>query len=446
MRVARACSASALLLSGCQTFSPDGGMDAVSGIVGRELNKDVAALRTPQEVHAARARVAQLLRRRLTPTRRCRSRSSTIAACRRPTTSSASRKPRWCRRACRRIRRSRASRLSGAVEIEIERRIVANILALATLPARAEIAADRFRQAQLRAAEETLRIAAETRRAYYRAVAARELGGFLTQAKSAAEAATELAKRLGETGAMNKLDQAREQVFYAETTAQLATRASARQRARAPRAADGAVGRRPRFQAAGCAAGPAAAAAGLAGDRGRGAAAPGRSADRAHRARGAGQVLRAHAGDALHQPSRRGRAVSNDARRASRRQECATAASRSSCKFRCSISARCACGRRPRPIMQAVNRLTEKAVNVRSEARDAYRGYRSTYDIAAPLPARGAAAAQDHLRRNAAALQRHADRRVSLLDRGAPAHRRNHRRDRGRAQFLARRATDLEPR
>ena len=32
--------------------------------------------------------------------------------------------------------------------------------------------------------------------------------------------------------------------------------------------------------------------------------------------------------------------------------------------------------------MQAVNRLLERAVNVRSEARDAYRVYRSTYDIA----------------------------------------------------------------
>ncbi|MFX6903668.1 hypothetical protein ABTH48_20055, partial [Acinetobacter baumannii] len=30
----------------------------------------------------------------------------------------------------------------------------------------------------------------------------------------------------------------------------------------------------------------------------------------------------------------------------------------------------------------AFNRLTEKAVNVRSEARDAYRVYRSSYDIA----------------------------------------------------------------
>jgi outer membrane protein TolC len=33
--------------------------------------------------------------------------------------------------------------------------------------------------------------------------------------------------------------------------------------------------------------------------------------------------------------------------------------------------------------LQAVNRLTDKAVQVRSQARDAYRSYRSTYDIAA---------------------------------------------------------------
>ncbi|PMZ82320.1 TolC family protein, partial [Pseudomonas sp. FW306-2-11AD] len=31
---------------------------------------------------------------------------------------------------------------------------------------------------------------------------------------------------------------------------------------------------------------------------------------------------------------------------------------------------------------KSFNRLTEKAINVRSEARDAYRVYRSTYEIA----------------------------------------------------------------
>ena len=53
------------------------------------------------------------------------------------------------------------------------------------------------------------------------------------------------------------------------------------------------------------------------------------------------------------------------------------------------------------------------------KARDAYRAYRVAYDIARALPARSAAAAQDHLGRNAAALQRHADRRVRAAGRSA---------------------------
>src|SRR5690606_32418869 len=88
--------------------------------------------------------------------------------------------------------------------------------------ARAQIAEDRYRQAQLRTAERILRLAAETRRAFYRAVAAAQTAAFLARSKEAAETATKLARRLGETGAMNKLDQAREQVFYAEITGQLA--------------------------------------------------------------------------------------------------------------------------------------------------------------------------------------------------------------------------------
>jgi outer membrane protein TolC len=74
--------------------------------------------------------------------------------------------------------------------------------------------------------------AAETRRAYYRAVGAQQIVALLAQAQAAALAATELARRLGQTGALNKLDQAREQVFYAELTGQLAT---ARQRAQTER-------------------------------------------------------------------------------------------------------------------------------------------------------------------------------------------------------------------
>src|SRR4029450_523423 len=59
-----------------------------------------------------------------------------------------------------------------SIELDVERQIVARILSLATWPARSKLAGVRFEQAEFRAAEETLRLAAETRRAYIRAVAA----------------------------------------------------------------------------------------------------------------------------------------------------------------------------------------------------------------------------------------------------------------------------------
>ena len=233
-RSAGALLAAAALLAGCAMFSPDAGMDAVSEIAGQELKKDVVAIRTPEDAAVARAAVARLLRRPLTAD----------AAVQVALLNNRGLQAAFAELAVAEARRVGESlppnpffslvRISSAVELEVERRIVADVLALATLPARSEIATTRFHQAQLRAAEETLRLAVATRRAYYRAVAARELAAFLAEAESAAEAASKIAARLGETGAMNKLDQAREQVFYAELTAQLA---AARQRADSEREA-----------------------------------------------------------------------------------------------------------------------------------------------------------------------------------------------------------------
>jgi outer membrane protein TolC len=228
---ARACCTllgSALILSACKTLSPDGGMLMVSEFSASALNKDVVAIRTPEQAEAVRATVKRLLARPLTA-------DSAVQV--------ALLNNRGLQAAYNELGLAEAAmikdslppnptvsveRLSDFAEIEIEKRIIANVLALLTLPARSAIAADRFQQAKFRAAEETLRIAAQARRAYYRAVAARATVKFLDQAQSAAESATKLARRLGETGAMTKLDQAREQVFYAELTGQLA---SARQRA-----------------------------------------------------------------------------------------------------------------------------------------------------------------------------------------------------------------------
>jgi outer membrane protein TolC len=104
----------------------------------------------------------------------------------------------------------------------IESALVSNIMSAVTRPRRVAVADARFRQAQLRAAEATLRVAADTRRAWIDAVSAREGLSYLNQAQDAADAASELAQKLGQSGAFTKTDQAREHVFYAELAGQTA--------------------------------------------------------------------------------------------------------------------------------------------------------------------------------------------------------------------------------
>ncbi len=211
-----------LFLSGCATFSPDGGMSTVAAIADGTIRKDVVAIRSSDDAHIANDSVKRLLRQTLSV-------ESAVQV--------ALLNNRGLQAAYNELALAETdlvqdslppnptfsiSRISGGGAIEIERQVVGDILALATLPFRSEIARKRFRQAQLRAALETLRLAADVRRSYYRAVAASEMTGVLTDAKSTAEATAKLASKLGETGSLNKLDQAREQVFYAETTADLA--------------------------------------------------------------------------------------------------------------------------------------------------------------------------------------------------------------------------------
>src|SRR5262249_34589957 len=215
------------LLSACPWVSPDAGLGVGRTIAQQELNKDAAAIRSPEEAEAAAATVRRLLNRTLTAD----------AAVQIALLNNRGLQAAYDELAIADAERVGQSlppnptfswrRIQAGPALESEMQLVTNIIALATLPARSEIAAERFHQAQLRAAEETLRVAHEARRAYYRTVAGRELIHFLTESQSAAEASTKLAARLRETGAMNKLDQAREQVFYADLTVQLAT---ARQR------------------------------------------------------------------------------------------------------------------------------------------------------------------------------------------------------------------------
>jgi len=214
---------SALLLSGCATFSPDGGMTVVANVAEATIQKDLVSIRTEGDAQRANAAMQGLLRSGLTVdtavqvallnNRGLQASYNELALAEADLVGdSLPPNPTFA-----------ISRIAGNGALEIERQVVGDILGLATLPFRSEIARQRFQKAQLRAAEDTLRLAAEVRRSYYRAVAANELVGLLTDAKSTAESTAQLAEKLGQTGSLNKLDQAREQVFYAETTADLAT-------------------------------------------------------------------------------------------------------------------------------------------------------------------------------------------------------------------------------
>jgi outer membrane protein TolC len=211
----------ALMLGACQTLSPDGGMGAVAGIAGDALRKDVVAVRSPEEAAAVRARLARLLQRPLTADAAVQVALLSNRGLQAAYNDLALAEAAMVEAGLPPSPTFSLKHISGSIEVEIERRIVADILALATLPARTEIAADRFHAAQLRAAQQTLQLAYDTRRAYYRVLFARQLVALWEQALTASQSAAELGKRLAESGAMNKLDQARQQAFHAETVAGL---------------------------------------------------------------------------------------------------------------------------------------------------------------------------------------------------------------------------------
>jgi len=209
-------------VGGCAKFSPDGGMLAVEAAAGAELGKDVVKVRDERDAAVVSARVKALRAKPLTA-------SSAVQI--------ALINNRGLQAAFNELGISEAQMVEASLPpapilsfqrtlgsgFEIERMIVQNVLALLTLPRRREIAEARFRQAQARAVEMTLRTAMEAARVYYRAVAANEAVKFLKESRMSAEAVSDLAKQLGETGAMSKLEQAREHVFYAELSAQVAT-------------------------------------------------------------------------------------------------------------------------------------------------------------------------------------------------------------------------------
>jgi outer membrane protein TolC len=114
----------------------------------------------------------------------------------------------------------------GAAELgvyrAIEGMIATNILEAKTRKQRVALADVNFRAAQLTAVNDSLTLANQTRQAWINAVAAFEAASYLKRAKATSDAGSELARKLGETGALNNAGQAREHAFNAELAGQLA--------------------------------------------------------------------------------------------------------------------------------------------------------------------------------------------------------------------------------
>ncbi len=221
---ALACS---VVLAGCAGFSPDGGLDRVSS-----LTRDRAGVGVQRESAEGKAQVSELLAADLTPdsavqvallnNQRLQAAFADLGVAEADLVQAG------------RLRNPGFSfgRLSNTDVTKTERAVLLDLAGLLTMPLRRAIEERRFSQTQLQTALQVVRLAADTRRAYFQAVAAKQSLMYMRQAAQATEASAELAQRMASVGNWSKLDHAREQVFHVEVTAQLARAEHAAQASR----------------------------------------------------------------------------------------------------------------------------------------------------------------------------------------------------------------------
>lgn len=222
----------ALVLGGCATFSRDGGLDAVSTMTSERSGQDIRLPKASDDSDASRAELERLLQAPLTADSAVRVALLNNRGLRASLAGLGVAEADLVQAG----RMSNPSfsfgRMSGGGETEIERSVMFDLVGLLTMPIRRDIETRRFRSAQLVAATDAVRLAADTRKAWFDAVAASQSARYAEQVRDAAQASAELARRMARAGNLSALDQAREQLFSAETTAQLAR---ARHRATAAR-------------------------------------------------------------------------------------------------------------------------------------------------------------------------------------------------------------------
>ena len=235
MRAAIALAATAFL-AGCASFSPDGGFGPVDNAVRERTGQQAKWVRSQDDANSVRARVQELLAQPLTADS-----AAQIALLNNPGLQAS-----YAELGIAEADLVQASRWSGpklsfarlrhggSAEGDYERGIFFDILGLITIPLATKAQEKHFEAAKARAAGQALGLALETRKTFFATVAAEEGERYMERVKESSEASAELARRMAAVGNWPKLKQQREQVFYAETTAQLArvkqARAASRER------------------------------------------------------------------------------------------------------------------------------------------------------------------------------------------------------------------------
>ncbi|MDQ0625117.1 TolC family protein [Paraburkholderia graminis] len=212
----------AILLTGCTTFSNDGGFGAVSTTASQRLGKDAVYVKTDEDREAVFKRTRELLSKPLGMDDAVQlallnnrglqaaygelgvSEADLVQAGRLPNPGFTFSRTHW------------------SDGFGISRTFSMGVLGLLTLPLATRVEGRRFEQTKLETANAMLAVAADARKAYVNAVAAQQAALYAEQVKDSAEAGAELALRMRQAGNFSRLDYAREQAFYAESVAQLA--------------------------------------------------------------------------------------------------------------------------------------------------------------------------------------------------------------------------------
>ena len=209
-------------LAGCATFSEDSGLAPVTRNTSERLGKNIQWARSDADRTALTATVDGLLRQPLTVEDAVQvalfnnrglqaaffqlgiNEADLVQAGRLPN-------PHFSM-----LRASQSE--NGVREYKIEQALTFNLFALITLPLAVEVEKRNFEQTQRELVIEIARLASQTRQAYFTAVAAAETERYMRQVHQAAQAGAGLAREMARVGNVSRLRQMREQIFYADAT------------------------------------------------------------------------------------------------------------------------------------------------------------------------------------------------------------------------------------